>query len=204
MRHDPTFWILARASGLCAYGLLTCSALAGLVLKSRPFGTRVKPATVTDLHRFLSLLALSSIAVHGVALVLDTTIRVTPQALLVPGLVPYRPLWTGLGVVAADLAAVVYVSFSLRKRIGTRNWRRLHWTTYGIFASATAHGLMSGTDSGAAWARDAYLGAIGALVAATTWRILVPPARPERKPRPEHVPAPDAPRTASPEPAGAR
>ena len=33
---DPTFWILARASGLTAYALLTLSVLAGLVLKSRP------------------------------------------------------------------------------------------------------------------------------------------------------------------------
>ena len=37
MTHDPTFWLLARASGLTAYLLLTASLLAGLVLKSRPF-----------------------------------------------------------------------------------------------------------------------------------------------------------------------
>ena len=35
---DPTFWILARASGLTAYVLLTLSVLAGLVVKSKPFG----------------------------------------------------------------------------------------------------------------------------------------------------------------------
>ena len=40
MTHDPTFWLLARASGLTAYVLLTLSVLAGLVLKSRPFGAR--------------------------------------------------------------------------------------------------------------------------------------------------------------------
>ena len=43
MRHDPTFWLLARASGLTAYVLLTLSVLAGLVLKSRPFRA-LKPA----------------------------------------------------------------------------------------------------------------------------------------------------------------
>ena len=32
MRHDPTFWLLARASGLTAYVLLTLSILAGLML----------------------------------------------------------------------------------------------------------------------------------------------------------------------------
>ena len=29
MKSDPTFWILARASGLIAYALLTSSVLAG-------------------------------------------------------------------------------------------------------------------------------------------------------------------------------
>jgi hypothetical protein len=38
VRGDPTFWLLARASGLTAYVLLTGSVLAGLTLKSRPFG----------------------------------------------------------------------------------------------------------------------------------------------------------------------
>ena len=34
MKTDPTFWILARSSGLLAYVLLTSSVLAGLVLGS--------------------------------------------------------------------------------------------------------------------------------------------------------------------------
>ena len=37
-RKAPTFWILARATGLTAYVLLTLSLLARLVVKSRPFG----------------------------------------------------------------------------------------------------------------------------------------------------------------------
>src|SRR5437763_30796 len=56
MHHDPTFWLLARASGLTAYAVLTTSVLAGLVLKSRPFA-RLKPAAVTDAHRALALAA---------------------------------------------------------------------------------------------------------------------------------------------------
>ena len=34
---DPTFWFIARASGLTAYALLTCSVLMGLLVKARPF-----------------------------------------------------------------------------------------------------------------------------------------------------------------------
>ena len=68
MSSDPTFWIEARASGMLAFALLTLSVIAGLVLKSRPFGTALKPATVTDTHRFLALLCLGATAIHGAAL----------------------------------------------------------------------------------------------------------------------------------------
>jgi sulfoxide reductase heme-binding subunit YedZ len=130
---------------------------------------------VTDLHRILALLGLGALAGHALALALDTTVRVSLAGLLVPGLVSYRPAWTAAGVLAAELMVLVYVSFSLRKRIGTRNWRRLHWATYALFALATAHGLGAGTDTSRTWALALYVGAVGSVAAATTWRILVPP-----------------------------
>ncbi len=177
MKTDPTFWILARASGLVAYALLTSSVLAGLVLKARPFGSSLKPSVVTDLHRFLALLSLGALALHGTSLVLDHTVEIGPGALLVPGLSPYRPLATGLGVLAAELTILVYLSFSQRKRIGAKNWRRLHWATYLVFALAGVHGLMAGTDSGSLWALAFYGATVGAVLGATAWRILVPPQR---------------------------
>jgi len=186
MRHDPTFWLLARASGLTAYLMLTLSVLAGLVLKSRPFRS-LKPAVLTDLHRTLALLGLGALAGHAVALVLDSTIEVSIAGLFVPGLVGYRPVWTSLGILAAELMILVYASFSLRKRIGTKNWRRLHWATYAIFGAATAHGLGAGTDTSRSWALGLYVGAVAAVALATTWRFLAPPtpARPRRIPRQE-------------------
>ena len=184
MKHDPTFWLLARATGLSAYVLLTVSVLAGLTVKAKPFGRALKAATAVDFHKFVALLAIGMVALHGVALVLDETVEIGLGALLVPGLAPYRPLWTGLGVLAGELMILVYVSFSLKKRIGQKNWRRLHWATYGTFAAATAHGLMAGSDSAEPWALGLYLGAIGAVVLATVWRVLVPPARPQPQARP--------------------
>ena len=169
MTHDPTFWLLARASGLTAYVLLTCSVLAGLVLKSRPVGQRLRNAAVTDVHRFLSLLGLAMLGLHGVALVLDSTVHMPAAALLVPFLSPYRPVAVALGVLAAELMGLIALSFSLRKWIGARNWRRLHWATYAVFALGTLHGLTAGTDR---WALPLYLGAVGSVAFATAWRAL--------------------------------
>lgn len=180
MKSDPTFWFIARASGLTSYILLTASVLAGLVLKTRPFRS-LKPAQVTDIHRFLALLGLGTLALHGVTLVLDSAVEIPLAALLVPGLSPYEPLWVGIGVLAAELMVVVYASFSQRKRIGARTWRRLHYATYAVFAGATAHGLLAGTDSGRPWALALYLLAVGSVAAATAFRVLSPSPAPARR-----------------------
>jgi methionine sulfoxide reductase heme-binding subunit len=176
LHHDPTFWLLARASGLAAYAVLTLSVLAGLVLKSRPFA-RLRPAAVTEIHRTLALTGVGALVLHAVSLVLDSTVKVSLLALVVPGLVSYRPPAVAIGVVAAWLLAVITASFWLRKRIGIRMWRRLHWLTYLLFAAATLHGITAGTDTTRPWAGGLYLGSLAAVTAATAWRALVPPAR---------------------------
>ena len=181
MRSDPTFWIVARASGLTAYVLLTLSVLAGLILRSRPFGRAVKAAAVMDLHRLLALLGLASLGLHGTALVLDKTVGMPVAGLFVPGASPYRPVAVAFGVVAAELMALVVVSFSVRKLIGQRRWCLLHWSTYAIFGLATAHGLLAGSDSAQPWARDLYLGSVAAVTFATAWRASYRPPRPARR-----------------------
>lgn len=177
MHRDPTFWLLARASGLAAYTVVTLSVLAGLVLKSRPFKSLRAP-DVVEVHKTLALTGLGALALHGISIVLDTTVKVSLAGLVVPGLVTYRPAAVAAGVIAAWLLAVITASFWARRRIGHRVWRRLHWLTYALFALATIHGVSAGTDSTQPWARALYLGALGAVVAATAWRVLVPPTRP--------------------------
>ena len=123
---------------------------------------------------------------HGTALLLDRTVRMPVAGLFVPGASPYRPVAVAFGVVAAELMALVVVSFSVRQLIGQKRWRLLHWSTYAIFGLATAHGLLAGSDSAQPWARDLYLGAVAAVAFATAWRArLPPPAR--RRRREEHM-----------------
>jgi len=56
-------------------------------------------------------------------------VNISVAALLVPGVAPHRPFSTGVGVLACELMVLVYVSFALRRRIGAKAWRRLHWFT---------------------------------------------------------------------------
>ena len=170
MKNDPTFWLLARASGLLAYALATATVVAGLTLKTRVLRS-IRPASVTDVHRFLSLSGLIAAGGHCLALVLDRTVEVSPLALVVPGLVPYRTVWSSLGVVVLELMVVIHLSFRLRKRIGMRNWRRLHYCSYLVFAGATVHGLLNGTDSAQPWALALFAVAVGSVVSLTVWRV---------------------------------
>jgi methionine sulfoxide reductase heme-binding subunit len=178
VKTDPTFWLLARASGMTAYALLTGSVVAGLVLKSKPFGRALKTAPTMDVHRFLAMLGLGMLALHGATLVLDRTVHMPLAGLVVPGASPYRPAAVAVGVVGAELMVLIYFSFALRKRIGARNWRRLHYLTFLVFLLATIHGFTSGTDSTQPWAVDLYLGAVGAVAFATAWRAAGRPTRP--------------------------
>jgi sulfoxide reductase heme-binding subunit YedZ len=164
--------LLARASGLTAYALLTTTALVGLTVKSRV----VKPpAAAVDLHRFVALVALGMLGLHGASLALDRTLHLGPAALVVPGLSPYRPVAVALGVVALELAVLLVLSFPLRRRIGIRGWRRLHKLAYVAFVAATAHGLAAGTDSARPWALALYLSAVAAVAFATAARVLSSP-----------------------------
>ena len=69
----------------------------------------------------------------------------------------YRPVATGLGVVAAYAAALLGLSFYVRTRIGPRLWRRLHRLTIVVYALAVLHALLAGTDAATPWLRALVL-----------------------------------------------
>ena len=69
---DPrTWWFVARASGLVAWGLLALAVIWGLALSTKTFGRNPKPAWLLDLHRHLGGLAVVFTGVHLVGLVAD-------------------------------------------------------------------------------------------------------------------------------------
>jgi methionine sulfoxide reductase heme-binding subunit len=138
-------WFLARASGLLAYALFAVSTMAGLLLSSKFLGKKAsKPLTL--IHEALAVSGLLTLFLHMGAILKDTFFKFGVAGVLLPGLSPYAPLAVGIGVVAAWLSAIVVGSFYVRKRIGPRNWRRLHYITVALFFAMTVHGLSAGTD----------------------------------------------------------
>jgi sulfoxide reductase heme-binding subunit YedZ len=197
-------WVVSRATGFTAFALIAGAMVAGLLVRTRVAVGPLRGAGMVDLHRHLSFLGLAAIAVHGGALLFDATIDVSPEALVVPGLIGYRPVATGVGVAVAELALLVHLSFRYRARIGVRTWRRLHWGTYAVFLGGAAHGILSGTDTGALPAQVLYGGAVAAVAALTGWRAVTARrgAAPKRAParqtvRMDEAPAREAERVAA-------
>ncbi len=103
------------------------------------------------MHRFLAILTGVFIALHGGSLLLDRVVPISLGQMLVPFTSPYRPFAVGLGVTAAELMAAVGVTNLLRRQLPRHVWRRAHYLTFGVWALASLHGVLAGTDRGDPW-----------------------------------------------------
>jgi hypothetical protein len=81
----------------------------------------------------------------------DAYAPVGVRDVFIPFLSQYRPVWLGLGALALDLLIALTVTSLLRKHIGYRVWRTLHWAAYATWPLALAHGFGSGSDARLGW-----------------------------------------------------
>ena len=168
------YWYLSRASALVAYGLLWLSMVFGLTLTNKMARLWPGGPTMFDLHQHASLLGLAFALFHGLILTGDRYISYSLGQVLTPfASVDYRPIWVGLGQVGFYLLGVVGLSFYVRKAMGARLWRLLHYLSFGVFLLALAHGLMSGTDSAAESVKLMYWITGGSVLFLTLQRALV-------------------------------
>jgi methionine sulfoxide reductase heme-binding subunit len=144
-------WYAARAGGVLAYLLVSASVLAGILLAGKKRVPGLPRFAVEDVHRFLGILAALFIAIHVAAIALDTYVPFSLTQLVVPFASSYRPLATGLGIVALELLLAVSVTNRLRSRLPYRIWRRAHYATLAVWLLATVHGILAGTDRDQTW-----------------------------------------------------
>ena len=174
---DSLAWYASRILGFAAYGALTVSVVYGLLLSTGILDRIAHRAVSLTLHQDLSAFAIGLTALHGALLALDTYVPQTVRQLVIPFASPYRAEWTGIGQLAMYLMVIVYASFFIRRRLGQRAWRLLHYTTLLAFAGATLHGVMAGTDTPADWALWAYTASAALVVFLLGYRITLGLAR---------------------------
>ena len=151
-------WYTTRATGLTAFVLLTATVVLGLLARRRVSSPRWSRFVQQEVHRRISILAVSFLAVHILTSILDTYVHIGWTAIVVPFTSPYERFFVGLGAVALDLFIAVFVSSLLKDHMSTRVWRAIHWLAYGSWPVAAAHSIGSGTDMRLDWV-DAIVGA---------------------------------------------
>lgn len=149
-------WYFARAAGFVSLVLLALTVALGIALSLR-WRASSWPTFISDgLHRYIGTVFLFFLAVHVVTILLDPFSKFSLADVLVPLKSSYRPVWMGLGICAAELALALALSVHLRRWIGYRAWRVLHYGTYATFPVAFLHGLGTGSDSHTLWGVAIY------------------------------------------------
>jgi methionine sulfoxide reductase heme-binding subunit len=146
-----TMWYLTRGSGVVALLLLTTSMCLGIAGPVRVRIKRLPRFGIAQLHRNITLLAVVFLGLHVATTVADGYTPIGWKDAVMPFLSPYRPVWLGLGALALDLMLALVVTSLLRKRVGTRVWRLVHWLAYACWPLAFVHSLGTGSDTRAGW-----------------------------------------------------
>jgi sulfoxide reductase heme-binding subunit YedZ len=178
LTSSPVAWYAARAGGVVAYLLLTAVVLLGLQMSSKRRWERWPRIAIEDVHRFAAFAAGSFVVIHVVAIAIDSYLPFSLSSLVVPFIAHYRPVWVGIGIVAAELMLAVAIANRLRGRVlSYSTWRKTHYATFAVWAGATVHGIGTGTDRSSAWLVALSVVGAGAVVAMTAWRIVQPRLR---------------------------
>ncbi len=194
----PTMGTTSAAAGVISTVLLTLVVVLGIGVNRRVRLPGQPRAAGIRLHRLVSLLALGFLTLHILTAVEAPYARLGLAAAVVPFISSYAPLWIGLGAAAFDLVIVLIASSLLRRHVGRRTWRALHWLAYACWPAAIAHSLGAGSGMRAGRLLDLAIACMAVVVGAAGWRLAAAIGA-ARKPRPHSRPA-----RAIPLPAAAR
>jgi len=189
------FWYLARASSFAAMTLLWISMALGIGISNKMARLWPGAPAAFAIHEYVSLLGIAFVLFHALILLGDHYIGFTLAQLLTPfSTSSYRPFWVGLGQIGFYLWLIVTLSFYVRKGIGPKAWRSIHYLSFLMYLMGLFHGIFSGTDTGAGWVQKYYWFTAGSLLFLLTYRILasITDKLFPNKPRPAAAPAASA------------
>lgn len=166
-------WYSVRILGFMAYLTVAASVMYGLLLSTKILDAIAHRPVSFALHKDLAIAGMVLATLHGGLLLADRSFAFSLRSLLVPFQSPYAPVAVGIGQIAFYGFAVVTASFYVRRQIGQRAWRLLHYLTFLAFVGATWHGIAAGTDTASGWAFWIYMVPCAGAIFLLTYRIVV-------------------------------
>jgi len=154
---NTLYWYIARAAGFTGYELLALAAILGVSTSSAMWDRWKARWLLTQMHQLVSLMVIPFIILHLWALHQDTSVPFLWRDFVIPFRSHYRTFATGLGVLGVYGVAILVLSSYVRKKIGVKLWRTIHYLSFPLFLLVSIHGFMSGTDSSQPWALWMYV-----------------------------------------------
>ena len=126
--------------------LLTVNILLGLMLSTRyqpparwwPYGRR----RIFDVHNWTAYVALGLVFLHPILLTFSQSAGFHLFDILWPVNSPGQRLYNCLGTLALYLTIFVVVTSYLRKRLGFKTWKTLHYLAYAAASVLFVHGIL--------------------------------------------------------------
>jgi methionine sulfoxide reductase heme-binding subunit len=173
LTSSPIDWYAARAGGIVAYVLLSANVALGLAMTGKKSMKRWPRFALEDVHRFTGLLTGTFVVLHILTVAIDAYLPFSIVSLAVPLVAAYRPVWTGLGIVAAELLLALAITNHYREtKLTYAFWRKAHYVNFAVWAAATLHGIGSGTDRSTPWMVAIFAVAVGSVCGLIVWRVL--------------------------------
>lgn len=139
-------WMVIRGSGIVAFAALAAATIWGLLVSSKVANRWVKVKPLTWFHESLGISALIATVVHVAVLSVHDFLDFSWAEILIPGISDWRGGPIALGVMAMYGLFVIVVSFYVKKHIGQKLWRTIHFGSLGVFVTALLHGITAGSD----------------------------------------------------------
>jgi methionine sulfoxide reductase heme-binding subunit len=166
----PSTGTASAATGVISMVLLTAVVLLGIMVNRHGRLPGLTRYAGLSLHRWLSLLAAVFLAVHILTAVAGPFSSISLAAVIVP-FAAGSGTWLGLGAVATDLLAALIVTSLLRRHLGRRSWRAVHWLAYVCWPAALAHSVGIGAGMRSGRLLGVTVACLLAVLAAAGWRL---------------------------------
>src|SRR5260370_5691533 len=127
---SPGLWLVSCASGLVLLVLFSVVMILGVATRTGATTRRWPRFAVAEVHRNLSLFAVALLVLHVATAVLDPFVSIGAIAAVLPFTSHYETVALGEGTLAVDLGGAVLITSLLRRRLGLRAWRALHYLAY--------------------------------------------------------------------------
>lgn len=181
---SQALWFVSRGSGLALLAAFSAVVVLGVAVRMGSAPRGWSRLAIGELHRTLALFSVAFLVLHVVTAIVDPYVTIGWAATVLPFASPYRPLAIGLGALAVDLGGAVLVTSLVRRHLGYRAWRAVHWLAYLAWPAAFWHSVTAGTDLRIWWAAVVEWGCAAAVATACLAGLLDRWRGPDRQ-RPE-------------------